>query len=353
MTDRAPQPAPHIENCTSRPVTDGRPPRANTTRGTRREHHATNGRPPRAEHGGNVKRTAHTTPARPETNGTRATRGEHVRHAPRPPRPPRKGNRTDVPGIPMPLTNIDGPTGPRKEGTIMKKNTTNTTTTTTANTNTNTPATNTTPATKNSANVKPFFAVAVSNLYARNTSRGLDAKERRESLGGGDTFLAYRVACYKARKACAAYVLAMADDTATAANVNTTRSAFYDALRVVYSFSGARVNAVDGVKLPGLFAVRMDTVKRVKVRADVVTADGASVDTYEKRRVCVEPSDAVWFAALENMAGSRLAGVDIHAAAALAYANIADAPATAAKRAPRPEGTNETPAPTANETPAA
>lgn len=229
----------------------------------------------------------------------------------------------------------------------MKKNTTNTTNTT--------PATNTsaTPAKKNSANVKPFFAVAVSNLYARNTTRGLDAKERRESLGGGDTFMSYRVACYKARKACAAYVLAMADDAATAANVSATRGAFYDALRVVYSFSGARVNAVDGVKLPALFAVRMDAVKRVKVRADVVTTDGASVDTYEKRRVCVGPSDTIWFAALENMAGSRLAGVDVHAAAALAYANIADAPATAAKSAPRPEGTNETPAPTANETPAA
>lgn len=234
----------------------------------------------------------------------------------------------------------------------MKKNTTNTTTTTTTTANTTTTNTNT-PATKNTPATVPTFADALRALYARNTGAGLTGKERAEALHGGDTALAYRVAVYAARKACAAYVLATANDAATADTVKATRGAFYDAMRTVYAFSGARVNAADGVQLPGLFAVRMDVVKRVKTAADVVTADGASVDTYEKRRVCVVPSDSVWFKAVETAAGARLSGVDIHGRAANVYADIADAPAAAARRAPRPEGTNETPAPAANETPAA
>ena len=202
-------------------------------------------------------------------------------------------------------------------------------------TTTTTPAT-TTPATKLSDAFVPGFAVAVCNLYMRNTARGLTGKERTEALGGADHCLTYRAACYKARKACAAYAVAMASDDVAPDAVKAARDAFYCALRDAYAFSGARVNAVDGVKLPALFAVRMDTVKRVKVRADVLTADGASVDTYEKRRVAVAPSDAVWMAALENMAGSRLNGVDVAAMAARAYADLTDAPQTAAKKAPRP-----------------
>ena len=223
----------------------------------------------------------------------------------------------------------------------MKKNTTNTTNTTN------------TPATKNTPRLVPTFADALRALYARNTGAGLTGKERTEALHGGDVALAYRTAAYIARRACAAYVLSMAYDNAAADDVKRARGAFYDALRNVYAFSGARVNAADGVQLPGLFAVRMDVVKRVKTAADVVTADGASVDTYEKRRTCVAPSDSVWFKAIETAAGARLSGVDIAGRAASVYADIATAPAAALRRAPRPEGTNETPAPTANETPAA
>lgn len=203
----------------------------------------------------------------------------------------------------------------------MKKNT---------NTNTNT---NVTPATKNTPVTVSTFADALRALYARNSGAGLTGKERTEALHGGDTALAYRVAVYAARKACAAYVLAMATDGKTATGARNT---FYNALRAVYAFSGARVNAADGVQLPALFGVRMDVVRRVKTAADVVTADGASVDTYEKRRTCVVPSDAIWFKALETAAGARLAGVDIAGRAAGVYADIAAAPATAAKSAPRP-----------------
>lgn len=187
------------------------------------------------------------------------------------------------------------------------------------------------------------FADAVRVWYARNTAAGMPARERAEALHGGDNALAYRVAAYAARRACAAFVLASATDApqdakerrAAADAVRRTRDAFYAALRDVYAFSGVRVDALDAVKLPALFAVRMDAPRRVHVGADVVTAEGAAVETYERRRVVSVPTDAVWLAALDAQAGRKLAGVDVVERARDVYADIKERPTTAAKDAPR------------------